>query len=169
MRLTRYLKPPQVKLELATKVPDPPPEGASPERSRWAVKEGILQEIVELLETTGKVNNPTKLLTDLVNRERKASTAIGGGIALPHVRTPQARGFALAFARSTAGLDFDAPDAAPVHFFIGVVAPPYDDKLYLQVYKLLAQAFLRKEVRDGLRAAADEHEVIRLLSRFGEP
>lgn len=168
MRLTRYLKPPQIKLELVTRTPDEVPEGWSRERFVWSIKERILGELTDLLETSGKVVSRRKLQTDLENRERKATTGIGEGIAIPHVRTMQARDFTLCFARSTPGVEFGAIDDSPVHFLFGVVAPPYDDKLYLEVYKKIGIIFGVEETRQALFDAEDEHEIIRIISRFGD-
>lgn len=168
VRLTRYLKASLVQLDLQTTPPDPIPETLSRARLVETIKEGVLREIVELLDRTGKVANPSKLLVDLMNRERKSSTAVGNGLAIPHVRTMQAREFAMAFARSRRGLDFDAPDGRPVHLFICCVAPPYDDRVYTQVYKRLGQVFGRPATFRELLEAHDEHEVVRILSRFDE-
>src|SRR3990170_2725663 len=98
-RLTRYIKPPQVKLELDTAAPREVPEGWSQDRFVWSVKERVLSEIVDLLDASERVSNKSKLLTDLTNRERKDTTAVGDGIAIPHVRTMQAKEFTMCFAR----------------------------------------------------------------------
>jgi mannitol/fructose-specific phosphotransferase system IIA component (Ntr-type) len=168
MRLTRYLKPAQIRLELETATPEEVPEGWSRERFVWHVKERVLEELMGLFAASGKVGNVRKFSQDLLNRERKASTAIGGGIAIPHVRTMQAKDFVFCFARSTPGVEFGAPDGAPVHFFFGVVAPPHDDRLYLEVYREIARAFGNEETKEALAGARDEHELIRILSAFGE-
>jgi mannitol/fructose-specific phosphotransferase system IIA component (Ntr-type) len=109
----------------------------------------------------------TKLRSDLENRERKATTGIGGGIAIPHVRTMQAKEFTICFARSTPGLEFGAVDGQPVHLFFGVVAPPYDDKLYLEVYKTIGELLSEEATREALMKAESEHEVIKVISQLG--
>ncbi len=167
IRLTRWLKPAQVRIELASRPPDKVPEGWSAARLRWSVKESVLRELVVLLDSSGRIVKRARLLTDLVNREKKASTAVGEGIAIPHVRTLQAREFAIGFARSTPGLDFDAPDGAPVHFFFAAVAPPYDDKLYLEVYRSIGELMRREGIRAELLRAKDEHEIIRVIAGLG--
>lgn len=167
IRLARHLRAAQVKLELDAATPAETPEGWSPERIAWNVKERVLQEIVGLLDASGRVVNRSKLLTDIVNRERKASTAIGGGIAIPHVRTMQARDFAICVARSTPGVEFDAPDHAPVHIFVGVVAPPYEDRLYLEVYREIGTLLSREEARTAILRASDPHDVIKAVMDLG--
>ncbi len=168
MRLTRYLRPEQVKVELETTTPEEVPEGWSRERFTWYVKERVLEELVRLFAASGKIGNVRKFAQDLANRERKSSTAVGGGIAIPHVRTMQAKGFVFCFARSTPGVEFGALDGSPVHFFFGVVAPPHDDRLYLEVYREIARAFGTPQAKRSLADARDEHELIRILSVFGE-
>ena len=81
MQLTRYLRPAQVKLDLETRN-DPEREAeVSPQRYLASLKESVLAELADLLDASGKVGNKSKLLTDLINRERKATTAVGKGIA----------------------------------------------------------------------------------------
>lgn len=163
MRLARYLKPEQIKLELAARPAEEVSKEAHPDRRKWAIKDAVLDEIVTLLEASGKVTNRSKLLTDLQNRERKATTAVGGGNAIPHVRTMQIRELSLAFARSSAGIDFDAPDGKPVHLFFAIVCPPYDDALYAKVLGRVAEILSQLELRQQLLNAANEHEVIRVI------
>jgi mannitol/fructose-specific phosphotransferase system IIA component (Ntr-type) len=139
---------------------------STPEGGLWEIKEAVLRELVELLDKSGKVANKSKLLTDLLNRERKASTAIGQGLAIPHVRTLQARDFIIAFARSSAGIDFDAIDGQKVHIFFCTVSPPYDDSLYLNVYKNIAVFMSNEQRRKTLFEAEDAHEIVRVISDF---
>ena len=167
IRLTRWLKPPQVRLELESRLPDEPSAEVSPRRLEWIVKESVLRELADLLDSSGRVVNATKLQSDLVNRERKASTAVGEGIAIPHVRSMQARSFAICFARSTPGLPFESPDGAPVHFFFGVVAPPYDDKLYLEVYQSIGELMRHDGTREALFEAGTEHDIIKVIGGLG--
>ncbi|MBA3710142.1 MAG: PTS sugar transporter subunit IIA, partial [Planctomycetes bacterium] len=102
MNVLRYLRPECVQLSLAT-APTPPIEDESPGQAANRLKsdkERVLEEIAEILERSGRLANPSKFLRDLVNRERKATTAIAPGIAIPHVRTLQAREFIMGLARA---------------------------------------------------------------------
>ena len=162
MNLARYLKPAQIKVELATQ-PIERPEGCSVEKHLWDLKEAALSELCDLLDSSGKSGNKSKLLTDLVNRERKSSTAVGMGVAIPHVRTMQAKEMIIAFARCSEGLDFEAPDGEPVKLFFAMIAPPYDDKIYLSIYKEIGSLILKEESRQRLLNAKNEHEIIRVF------
>jgi PTS system fructose-specific IIC component len=171
MHLNRYLREEQVDLAFAPELP-PRPETEDPAapptaRQTWAEKEAIVDALVSLLEKSGKVANRRKLLNDLLNRERKATTGLGGGVALPHVRTPQAKAFSMAIEIVRGeGLAFDAVDGQPVRAFIAMVAPAYDDRFYVKVERDLAAAFARgPELLDEMVAAQSAGGLIRILQR----
>ncbi len=160
MNLSRYLNESVVKLEMTTVI-EPPAEGASVERWRQQGKETIMQELVDLLEQGHRIGNKSKLLTDFINRERKASTGIGHGVAVPHIRSMQAKDFMMAFARSVGGYDFDAMDKQPTHLFFVMAAPPYDDALYLKAFKALAEVLRYDSFYKELMTVKSPGEVIR--------
>ena len=161
MEISRYLKTDLIKLDLETQVEYDPETGELTKRRLMEAKRRLLGELVELMERSGRVGNPTKLITDLFNREQKASTAIGHGIAVPHVRTYHAKDLIIAVGRSIEGIEFDAPDTELVHLFFVMAAPPYDDKLYLKVFKALAENLHHDYFRERLLQAAEEYDIIR--------
>lgn len=182
MRLTRYLKESNINLDFrpyeVTRLPAEEAELEIEEltpRQRWRRKEIVLEQLVELLVPSGRITNPNKCLRDLRNREAKASTAFGRGIAMPHVRSPQAKDFALGVAIVPApGIWFDAVDEEPVRIFFPMVAPAYNDRFYRKVETALAQAFMAEaedvDFEEGLSAklfaAEDPGEVIYILSQI---
>jgi PTS system fructose-specific IIC component len=163
LNISRCLNPELIKMELQTNLEFDPENNLSPQKMLWQTKYAILEELVDLLDSSGKVCNKRKLFIDLFNREKKASTGIGKGIAFPHVRTMQARDFVMGFARSTKGYDFDSLDQMPVHLFFVMVAPPYDDSLYLKVFRSLASLLQYDSLREQLLTAESQHEIIRAI------
>jgi fructose PTS system EIIBC or EIIC component len=162
MNLSRYMNESLIRLQMSTEI-EPPQNGNSVDKWRNQAKEQILEELVEILDTGARIGNRTRLLTDFVNRERKASTALGHGVAVPHIRSLQAKDFMIAFARSTEGYDFGAPDDAPVHLFFVMAAPPYDDTLYLKAFKALSELLHDASFRNELMSLTSPGEVIRAI------
>ena len=162
MKLSRYLTEQVIKLEMETVI-EPPAEGVSLKRWHEEGKRMIINELVTLLENGARIGNRTKLITDFVNREKKATTGIGHGVAVPHIRSLQAKDLMMAFARSTNGYDFDALDHEPTHLFFAMAAPPYDDNLYLKIFKALSQMLQDKSFRDELMRVSSPGEVIRAI------
>lgn len=166
MRLSKYLTPELVELNLDSLVSLDFPEEMSPQRVVRETKERVVAALVGLLDRSGKVRNSHRLLRDLHNREKKATTGIGGGVALPHVRTIQVKEFVIAFARSDRGLEFDALDGKPIDLFFPMAAPPYEDTFYLRVYKSLADLLRFESTVRELREASDPHEILRIIRSF---
>ncbi|MBD3237837.1 MAG: hypothetical protein GF330_14130 [Candidatus Eisenbacteria bacterium] len=166
MNLARLIRPELIRLEMHTTMPPEPEEPFDRDRFLWSVKEAVIGELVELLELSGRIGNSNKLRNDLINREKKASTGLSDGIAVPHVRTREAREFVMAFARSTPGIAFDCQDGKPAHIFFAMVSPPYDDTQYLRIYKRLAEAVTYQGIAHTLLAAEDEGEVLRALKQI---
>ena len=166
MDIWRYLNTDLIKLDLQTKVEYDPETGELTKRRLNDLRRRLLTEMVEVMKQSSRVGNPSRLITDLYNREQKASTAIGHGIAVPHVRTYQAKDLIIAVGRSLEGIEYDAPDGEPVHLFFTMAAPPYDDTLYLKVFKALAANLQFDYFRERLLAATEEYDIIRAFKEM---
>jgi len=166
VNIRRFLRVESIRLTMTTS--GTPREDEEPDSPRFLqrVRESVLRELVDLLEASGQVGNPNRLFTDLYNREKKASTALGAGVAMPHVRTIQAKSFTMALGRAPQGLPFYAPDEEPVRLFFALVSPPYEDKTYLRVYQHLGHVLLDAERKEWLLSSTDPTEVLRVLEEF---
>ena len=162
MNLSRYITEEAVKLDMVTRI-EPLEEDQSREKWLQSAKEKVLEELVSLLEESYRIGNYNELLTDFINREHKATTALGQGIAVPHIRSMQAKDFMLAFARSSEGYPFESPDSQSVHLFFIMAAPPYEDSLYLKAFKALVEKLQYEGFRQELMEATHPGEVIRAI------
>lgn len=168
MNLARLLRPELIKLELEARNPEPQDPPLPRDKYVWQAKESVLLELADLVATGGRTSSANKLFTDLISREKKASTGLVRGIAIPHVRTQNVRELIFAFARSAAGIEFDCLDGEPAHLFFVIVAPPYDDQVYLRIYKQMATAFQSTDVKEEFLAATTPGEVIRAMRLMGD-
>lgn len=168
MQITRYLKPEMVQLGMANGHVDGIDPEKDPAKEKTRLKEAAVEELTDLFMKTGQIRNRNKFHHDLLSRERKASTAIGMGLALPHVRSMQPKQFCMIFARSRDGIEYDSPDGGPVRIIFGMAAPSYDERVsneYLQVYKWIARCFKEEDwLPAALLEAENEHEIIGILS-----
>ena len=77
-----------------------------------------------------------ELLAELHQRERHYNTALGQGIAIPHLRaaitTQHPATIHCVLGWSPHGVDYDAPDGAPVHLIIMYYIPDACKNAYLQ-------------------------------------
>jgi mannitol/fructose-specific phosphotransferase system IIA component (Ntr-type) len=166
MILGRMLRPELIRMELQTARPPAPEAPFDQQRFVWSIKESVLGELTDLVALSGRIGSANRLRCDLISREKKATTGLAHGVAVPHVRSREAREFVVAFARCTPGIEFDCLDGGLAHLFIALVAPPYDDFQYLRMYKQLAEAFVHRDAASVLMAARDEGEVIRAFKEL---
>ncbi len=169
MNVLRFLKPACIQLPLRTTplVPDEDETAAQGAKRHDREKHAVMAELVSVLARAEEIINPTKLLRDLEHRERNASTALGNGLAIPHVRSLQTRAFIMGFARAEGdGLFYGAPDSEPVRLFFLMAAPPYDDRLYHQVHREVAEILSDEEVVQDLLVAGTGQDVFNILRRF---
>ncbi len=166
MIVLRHLLAECVKLPLDL-VPTEPAEAETPAqaaRRLAADKEAAITELCALLGCSGQVNNLTRLTRDMINRERKATTAIAPGVAIPHVRSMQMRGFVMGFARARdPGIPFASLDGEPTRWFFLLASPPWEDRTYLQVYRELSTLIQDEEVMAGLMEAQTVQDVFNAL------
>lgn len=88
-------------------------------------KEEVFKELLELLVEGGDLDAKKKdaAFEALVERERLASTGVGQGVAVPHVKLAGLDRVVVSFSVHPGGLDWDAVDGAPVHLFFTILRP----------------------------------------------
>ncbi|MBN1505145.1 MAG: PTS sugar transporter subunit IIA [Candidatus Eisenbacteria bacterium] len=166
MRLSRYLTPELIELNLDSLVDLDFPEDTSEQRRVRETKERVIGALSVVLNRSGSVRNAQRLFRDLHNREKKATTGIGRGVAIPHVRTLQVKDFVIAFARSDVGMEFEALDGRPVTIFFPMASPPDDDRFYLKVYRSLSEILRFEDSVRHLTEAEDPHQILRIIRSF---
>ena len=169
MNVLRHLRPECIALDLPFQPREMPEEETDAQRAKRLErdKEALLTEFSALLDRSGVIVNRAKLERDLVHRERKATTGIAPGVAIPHVRSMQVRSFIMGFARAPeGGWPFLALDGEPTRFFFLLASPPWDDRLYHQIYKELAELILDEEVMSGLATATTFQEVMNVFRGY---
>lgn len=119
-------------------------------------KDGVLSEIARVLADDGDVQDCSLLLEMIRRRESLGSTGLGKGVAVPHGRSTAATKTKVVFARSSRGVDFNAPDGEPCRIFFLIVAP-YEDRRheYLPLLGKIVETVSQEETRDHLLAVAD--------------
>jgi PTS system nitrogen regulatory IIA component len=127
-------------------------------------KEGALQQMVDALVRAQRISEGDLLLQMLRQREHLGSTGIGRGVAVPHGRTLAITRLAVVFARSQAGIEFDAMDGKPVHLIFLTVAPPQErNNLYLPVLGKIVEMVKSAKNRRRLLEAANFDDIAEVL------
>ena len=106
-------------------------------------REAVLDELCQ--RAAGAMDlDAGALLKAVREREELSSTGFGEGLAMPHVRLPEAKAVQVVFGRVRSGVEFGALDGAPVHLFLLVVGAEADRGSYQKVMARAAR-FLKGE------------------------
>jgi mannitol/fructose-specific phosphotransferase system IIA component (Ntr-type) len=89
-----------------------------------ATRAELFPLLVDALCCAHGLSDRDQILSSVFEREAKMSTAVGQGIAIPHARVESAHGLCAAVAVCPGGLDFPAPDGAPVRLVVLLLSPP---------------------------------------------
>ena len=149
-RLTRSFLPHEAILPemLAAGVIDP--------AMKSKTKSSVLHDLVALAESTGKLTDPKALIASLEAREALCCTAMPGGFALPHPRSPDPYLFDTSFlvvGRPVQEIHFGATDGEPTRLFFLICCQ--DDRLHLHTLARLCLIMQKTRLLDQLRDAPD--------------
>ncbi|MHC4111417.1 MAG: PTS sugar transporter subunit IIA [Planctomycetota bacterium] len=134
-------------------------------------RNGAIAELVSALDKAGQLGkgNCDAITRAMIKREKEASTGMGKGIAVPHIKHKAVKDVVAAVGCSSAGIDFSSLDKQAVYSVILLISPMDNPDRHLQtmehVFKLLQQEKFRKFLRqsqtaeqiEGLLREADEN------------
>jgi PTS system nitrogen regulatory IIA component len=132
-----------------------------------STKASLFKELVNLAEQSWQIYDPQALLDAIKQREELVSTALPGGVALPHPHRPlsaKAQGESvIAFARTASGIPLGAPDGGLTDLFFLVSCRSADT--HLRVLARLSRMMLREGFLDDLRAVESASDALQVIER----
>lgn len=133
--------------------------------NRWEA----IDELIQNLVTTGKIQAAHKEAIAAVVKKREASmsTGIGFGIGIPHASTDLISEVVGALGRSKAGVNFDALDSQPVHLVVLFLVPQGQFQKHLHTLANIAKLLHRSEFRQALENAPDAETMLRVIRGQG--
>jgi mannitol/fructose-specific phosphotransferase system IIA component (Ntr-type) len=100
----------------------------------------------------------------LLARERLGTTALGKGLAVPHVRTALVTTLTVVIGLSTEGINYAAPDKKQVHVFFLVLGPHEDpSNLYLSFLASVVKTFKTRGMKRRLLGASGFEQFVGIL------
>ena len=127
-------------------------------------KHDALVELADVLATAPQVKDGQELTQEILKREELMSTAIGRGIAIPHVRLSSVTDLVMAIGVCRKPIeDFQTLDDQPVNLLFMIAAAYNQHSYYLKTISHFSAKFKDKDLRDAMLGALNEKEVFDLL------
>jgi PTS system nitrogen regulatory IIA component len=115
---------------------------------------------------------PESVLRPVQEREALGSTAVGGGVAIPHGKTALVDSVALFLARAAPGFELsghDSPDGRPVSLIALILGPERLDPDHLKVLAVLGRLWRSPDNVRSMMAAKDPQSFLDVLLSLSGP
>jgi nitrogen PTS system EIIA component len=131
-------------------------------------RESVLRAIVDIIHLPDDIDKDF-LFGALLARENLGTTAVGDGIAIPHVRNPiifHVNRPVLALCFLEQPIDFDSLDGKPVDTVFTIVT--HTVRSHLHILSRLGFALHQSNVRVTINASSSRQQILDALSHFEE-
>jgi len=119
-----------------------------------------IEELVDILNNAGRIENRDMVLQAILDRERVMSTGMGDGVAIPHAKTDGVKELVAAFGITKQGIDFQSIDGKPVRIIFLLAGPTDQTGPHLKALSRISRLMHRKEFREKLAAVKNAEQVV---------
>ncbi len=129
-------------------------------------KQSAIEELLDLLISRGrlKVRDRQQALADLLKREKRMSTGMELGLAIPHAKTRVVDQICVALGIAGQGVEFECLDGQPAKVIFLVLSALGTSGSHIECLAEVARAYSRAEVRKGLLEARTPAQVVHILT-----
>lgn len=131
-----------------------------------STRSSVLRELVKLAEGSWYVYDPDAVLAAIVQREEMGSTALPGGVAIPHPHRPLSSAVLgeslVAFGKTSRGIPFGGARGMLTDLYFLVLCT--DERTHLRVLTRLARLLRRDGLVEQLRGCETPNEAYDLLT-----
>ncbi len=133
-------------------------------------RDGVITELVTALDKAGKIGkgNCQKIARSVIRRENEASTGMGKGVAVPHVKHEAVKDVVAAIGQSSSGIDFRSLDKQPVFSVVLLLSPKDNPDRHLEAMEKVFRHLQQEKFRKFLRQARTVEQVKDLLIEADE-
>ena len=131
---------------------------------KGTTKEEIIDELLDVLVKAGKVTDKVAARECVLDRERKMSTGMKHGIAIPHGKTDAVSDLVACIGISDNPVDFDSLDQEPCRIYIMTLSPVNKTGPHLQFLAEVSLLFKSADKRAQILNTQDKSEIIKILT-----
>lgn len=127
-------------------------------------RDDAIRELIAALDKAGKLgkDNSADVAKAVIKRENEASTGIGKGVAVPHIKHKAVKKVVAAIGVSATGIDFSSLDKQPVYTVILLISPSEGDQ-HLQAMEAIFDHLQNDNFRKFLRQSTTAEQIKELL------
>jgi PTS system nitrogen regulatory IIA component len=133
-------------------------------------RNAVVAELVDALCKAGQLNekDKDKITRAIIRRENEASTGMGKGVAVPHIKYAAVDRPVAVVGLNDTGIDFRALDKQPVYSVILLISPADDSESHLKAMECVFGHLINEKFRNFLRQSDTPEKVEDLLREADE-
>ncbi|MFQ3620558.1 MAG: PTS sugar transporter subunit IIA [Spirochaetales bacterium] len=131
---------------------------------KGTTKQEIIEELLDIICRTGKVKDRNAALEAIWARERKMSTGMENGIAIPHGKSDAVEELLACVGISKHPVEFQSLDGKPCRIFIMTVSPSHKTGPHIQFLSEISTLLRSETKRNLLLEAKDAKTILQVLS-----
>ena len=128
-------------------------------------RDDAIEELILSLVNAGKLKKGVSkdITRAIIKRENEASTGMGKGVAIPHVKHKSVKEVVGVVGVSSVGIDFLALDKQPVHSVILLISPEDNPDEHLVMMEYIFKNLQQEMFRKFLRQCSEPEQIKDLL------
>ena len=127
-------------------------------------KKRALEQISQLIAEGLTDISFKKIFHAFIEREKIGSTAIGHGIAIPHIRLNELKHSRAAFIRLNSPINFSDTEQQPVDLIFALAVSDKNMQEHLNLLAMISERFHEKDFRKAIRQAKDSQHILDIFS-----
>ena len=127
-------------------------------------KEGAIEELIDVLANCGRIKDRKAAFKAVMEREKKMSTGLQNGIAIPHGKTDTIESLVASIGISPSGIPFESLDGQPAQIILLTISPASRTGPHIQFLADVSRVLHNDQIRQRVLSATREDEVLDLLS-----
>ncbi len=133
-------------------------------------RDGAIVELVTSLDKEGKLKRDSRqdVIKAVIERENQATTGMGKGVAVPHVKHPAVKNVVAAIGLSSTGIDFSSLDKQLVYSVVLLISPADDPDRHLQAMESIFRRLQQEKFRKFLRQSRSSEQIEDLFREIDE-
>ena len=128
-------------------------------------KDDIINALVDLAGKSPKVLDVAKMRSAIFEREKKMSTGVGNGFAIPHGKTDAVSDIVAAFAVTAEPIDYESIDEKPVRLVFLLVGKNNMVGPHIKLLSRISRLMNKEEFRKRLIAVSTPKEIIEIFKQ----
>ena len=128
-------------------------------------KPAAIRQLTELLAATGRLpaSEVDPVVDALIEREQLGTTAIGKGLAIPHLRTEAVAESVGAVGVAPEGIEFESLDGLPTRLVLLLLSPPKGRQRHSEILRRIARLLCDRTLQYRVQIPRKPEELLSFL------